>query len=120
MVTGVAALTPDMAGHYGEEELDQLVRGFGSVLQEALAGDSRDRLELFVGSAIPALMADGRTRDSLMRGVASVAVIVSTSLVRETPIEQKDEAVAWLAGFFGEYAYAVSAEAARVEGGDGL
>lgn len=115
LVTNVVAVVPEMAGHYGEDELDQLVRGFAAVLAEALRGDERDQMELLVGSAIPALVADGQTTSTLARAVGSLAVVVSTSLVRDLPEAERDDAAGWLAGFFGEYAQAVVDEARRLE-----
>lgn len=113
MVTNVVALVPEMAGKYGEEELDQLVRAFEAVVAESLEGSGREQMDLLVGSAVPALIADGQTTSTLARAVGALAVVISTSLLRDMPRAEHDDAAGWLAGFFGEYAQAVVDEAQR-------
>ena len=87
------------------------------MITEALEEESRDQLELLVGSAIPALVADGQNVSSLARAAGTVAVAVSASLLRALPDEDQNEAAAWLATFFGEYTQAVVEEAVRAEAG---
>ena len=119
LVTNVVALVPEMAGNYGEDELDQLVRAFGAVVAESLAGSEREQMHLLAGSAVPALIADGQTTSTLARAVGSLAVVISASLLRDMPPAEQDDAAAWLAGFFGEYTKAIVDEAQRVTEGHG-
>jgi len=113
VVKDVVRAVPEMSGRYGDEELEQLVRAFGGVLSEALEGDSRERLELLVETAVPAFVADGQTVSSLARASGMFAVAVSASLVLSVPEEERAASAAWLAAFFGEYTQAVVDEALR-------
>jgi hypothetical protein len=101
----VVATTPSMAaGRYSREELKQLLNGFSALLKEALEERGSETYELFLSTAVPGMIADGQTTETLVEASASFGTLISMDLVAAVPEEHREAAAVWLAQFFGRYA----------------
>ncbi|HVM18013.1 MAG TPA: hypothetical protein VM290_10575 [Gaiellaceae bacterium] len=109
------AETPEMAGRYGEEDVRQLLNGFETLLTESVDGGGSETREFFIGTAVPALVADGQSPASLVQGTVTFVTLLATQLGERLPPEHRDEGRVWLAGFFGGYCRDVVAAALEAE-----
>ena len=86
-----------------DEDLGQLLNAFTAMVREALErGESQTR-ELLLETAIPAAIAQGETSASLVKANVMFATLIATEVVADLPEDQREDALVWLAGFFGEY-----------------
>lgn len=114
----VVAMTPSMGPErYSREQLEQLLNGFSALLEEALEEAGSDTYELFIETAIPAVVADGQTTRSLVHASAAFGTLLSMHLVDAVPPEHREAARSWLSMFFGRYVSDVYVAAARAEAG---
>ena len=108
--------TPEMAARgYGEEDLRQLLNGFEALLVEELGGGGGTR-EFFIGTAIPAMVADGQSPASLVQGAAMFGALVTSEIASRVDADARDDARVWLASFFGAYCRDVLVAATEAEG----
>jgi hypothetical protein len=99
---------------YGDEDLRRVLAGFETLLIEALEGRS-EAMELFLETAIPALVANGRRVPDLMHTVATFSVLFSFQLNGLLPEPLRAQASRFLATFFGHYAERVAVAARQAE-----
>lgn len=98
----VVGRIPEMAGKYSELEIGQLLNGLEAMLIEALEETGDATQTLFLETAIPALVAGGETAASISRSTVTFAILVANELASRLSSAQ-EEALAWLASFFGVY-----------------
>lgn len=112
----VVAATPSMGpGRYSRDQLEQLLNGFCALLREALEESGNDTYEIFMETAVPAMVADGQTTGSLVQGSAAFATLLSMHLDEAVPAEHREGARSWLSRFFGRYVADVYSAAAQAE-----
>jgi hypothetical protein len=99
---------------YGEEDLRRVLTGFETLLLEALEGRSA-AMELFLETAIPALVARGRRVPDLMHTVATFSILLSFQVNGLLPEPLRAEAAQFFATFFGTYAERVVVAAQQAE-----
>jgi hypothetical protein len=99
---------------YGDEDLRRIVAGFETLLIEAVEGRS-ESMELFLETAIPALVASGRRLPDLMHTVVTFSVLLSSQLNELLPEPVRAQASLFLATFFGNYAERVAVAARQAE-----
>ena len=100
---------------YTDHELQQLLNGFQTLVAEALADAGTENFDLFIETAIPGLVAEGQSMESLAHAAATFGVLVSLQLAEGVAPEHRPVADRWLAGFFGRYVRAVAASARVAE-----
>lgn len=94
----------------GDDDLEQVLRAFQSLMLEELDGGGETRA-LFMETAIPAFLADGIPAASLIGAATHVAVDVTPRLMAAVPPEDADRAREWLACFWSAYLKDVAAAA---------
>lgn len=99
---------------YGDEDVRRILAGFETLLIDAVEGRS-ESMELFIETAIPALVANGRRLPDLMHSVATFSVLLSSQLNGLLPEPVRAEASRFLATFFGDYAERVAVAAQQAE-----
>jgi hypothetical protein len=99
---------------YGDEDLRRVLAGFETLLLETLEGRS-ESMELFVETAIPALVANGRRVPDLMHTVATFSVLLSFQVTALLPEPVRTQAIQFFATFFGNYAERVALAAQQAE-----
>lgn len=96
---------PELGGdRYGDEDIAQILRAFGGLAIESLRGGDGSTREIFLTSAIPAVVAEGETPATLARSATLFGIVMSSEIGGSLEGEDKRAATAWLARFFGEYA----------------
>lgn len=103
----VSARARGGATPFAQRDIEQLMRGFGAVMVEALEGASTADRALFVDTAVGGLMASGRDVGSLLAGVAAFGVTIAHALLPRVDAQHRDAAAAWLSRFFHEYAQCI-------------
>ena len=88
---------------YSDEELHQLLNGFEAMVVEALEGRGTQTRDLFVETAIPAVLAAGESPSGLVHNTVGFAILLTTHLLDSLPPEHRTEAGDWLAHFFADY-----------------
>ena len=99
---------------YGDEDLRRLLAGFEKLLLEAVEGRS-EAMALFIETAIPALVANGRRVPDLMHTVVTFSVLLSSQLNALLPEPCRAPATQFFASFFGSYAERVVVAAQQAE-----
>jgi len=103
------------AEHWTDDDLDQLLRAFYGLLDEALTDESTATRSLFLETAVPAAVAAGETVASIAASISAWAVVLTSELVAELPPDERVRAAVWLADFFEAYARDVIVAAQKAE-----
>ena len=112
VVAGTPSFGPE---RYSDEELHQLLNGFRTLLAEAMEDGGSDTYGFFLETAVPSLVADGQTSESLVHAAAAFGALLSMHLIQAVAPERQEDARSWLARFFGRYVADVAAAARRAE-----
>ncbi len=107
MLRGAAARSralTDPEGRYTDEDIDQIVHAFGSALREGLRDEGTAARDLLIEGAVPAVLEQGETAASLARSAAIFGVLLAGDAAALLPEGSREEAVGWLAAFFGDWA----------------
>ena len=107
-----ASMDERLAATIGEQDLDQVMRAFESVLVEALEQSGSETRRLLLTSAVPAAVAAGWTLLDIAQSNATFSVLL-TALIAELPEQHRSAARGWLAVFMGEYLRDALAEAKK-------
>jgi len=113
------AVPANERGEDDEAANEQFLNAFQALLIEALEGGTEQR-RLIMDTAIPALVADGTRHPTMLQGHVAYFVALTPRLVEGVPAEQRTEALAWLARYFGAYAREVSDRTLAAERAQGL
>lgn len=98
-----------------DDDLRQILTGFAAMVREAAEGTGNSTRELFLDTAVPAAVAQGETPEHLLEMTVTWGVLIATELTAEVPADEREAALAWLAGFFGRYARDVHDAARRAQ-----
>jgi hypothetical protein len=111
---------PKMAGHLRQDagldpttplgwiddaELQQFVNAFKAMVTEALDGPERSTRNLIFETALPGVVAEGRTDLQMARSTVITAVMVAYRMLPLVAPEHRDGAARWLAAFYGGYVH---------------
>lgn len=95
---------PELGGdRFERTDIEQIIRGFAQMARETVAGTGETRA-FFLETAIPAAVANGETPSSIARSSAVFGILLSEEISAELVGDERRDAIAWLAWFFGEYA----------------
>ncbi|HXH88526.1 MAG TPA: hypothetical protein VNI55_07975 [Gaiellaceae bacterium] len=107
------ALT-DPDGRYTDEDVDQIVYAFGTALREGLRDEGTAARDLLIESVVPAVVEQGETAASLARSGALFGALLVGAVTPRLAESAREEAVGWLAEFFGAWCQDVVVAAGEV------
>jgi len=110
-LTTLAQRVPE--ADYAPDELEQLLRGFEQMLLEDLDGQGHTARDLYLETAIPAVVASGRTPAMLASGITRFGILLSSDIAADLDRERRAEGIAWLADFFARFCSDVTETAVR-------
>ena len=116
---GDADLDPtSQVPEFSDSDLQQFVNAWEALFTEALEGSGRETRELIFDTALPPIVAMGRTAQDMMRSNVCSAVMLTSRLLPLVAPEHRDAAARWLASFQGEYAYDLLGRVLALEKGE--
>lgn len=111
----LAAEQPAAAADVDWDQVDQIMRGFETVILEALRDGTDTSRQLLLETAVPALVQGGATAAALAGSSTRFGVLLTDVLV-DLPEELAAEGRRWLAAFFDGYVQDVVRAAAAAGG----
>lgn len=103
---------------YSDTDLHQFVNAWEALFREALEGPGRETRELIFDTALPPIVAAGRTAQDMVRTNMCSAVMLAHRLLPLVAPEHRDAAARWLASFQGEYAHDLLGRVLAIERGE--
>jgi hypothetical protein len=116
-VRELAARMPS-AEDYAPDELEQLLHGFERMLLEELEGGGGPTRQLYLETAVPAVVSRGRTAAQIAEGTIRFGILLTVEIVAELAPEDRGAGAERLAAFFAEFGHDAVATAVA-EGGSG-
>ena len=118
IAASLAEVVGQAAPAYPERDQEQFLRAFETLMRDALEERGEETRRFVLETAVPGMLASGRTVLSLAEGHVAFFTLLTARLLELTPPELRDGAAVWLAWYAGGFMRDVIEVAWRTAGNE--
>ena len=104
---------------FEQRDLEQFLNAYEGMFMEALEGKGHDKRDFILETALPPILAMGRSTIDMIRGNVVSAVMLTHRMLPLIAEEHRHEAARWLARYHSEYTYEIAQRGLAIEAGNG-